>query len=68
MMKMIKTVIRCQNDMVLVFDGEGKQIPAYQGQYPEVRENILASAPPDAAFAHGFNSSGELRRIAQEEW
>jgi hypothetical protein len=65
---MIKTVIRCQNDMVIVFDGEGKQIPTYQGQYPEVRENILVDASPDAVFAHGFNSSGELRRIAREGW
>lgn len=66
--KMIKTVIRCQNDMVIVFDDEGKQIPTYQGQYPEIRENILVDAPPDAVFAHGFNSSGELRRIAREGW
>jgi len=30
---MIKTVIRCQNDMVMVFDKKGEQIPEYQGQY-----------------------------------
>lgn len=33
---MIRTVIRCQNNMVLVFDGKGKQIPSYQGEYQEV--------------------------------
>ena len=65
---MIRTVIRCQNDMVIVFDDEGKQIPTYQGQYPKVRENILVDAPPDAVFARGFSSSGELRRAAREEW
>ncbi len=66
--KMIRTVIRCQSDMVIVFDDEGKQIPTYQGHYPEVREHILTDALPNAVFAHGFNSSGELRRIAREEW
>ncbi len=34
---MIRTVIRCQNNMVLVFDKEGKQIPKYQGQYEKVK-------------------------------
>jgi len=65
---MIRTVIRCQNDMVIVFDDEGKQIPTYQGHYPEVREHVLTDALLNAVFAHGFNSSGELRRIAREEW
>lgn len=65
---MIRTVIRCLNDMVMVFDGQGKQIPEYQGQYQEVRENILKGAPPTAVFAYGFTTSGELRKVASEEW
>jgi len=31
----IKTVIRFQDDMVMVFDKEGEQIPKYQGKYEE---------------------------------
>lgn len=65
---MIKTVLRCQNNMVLVFDNEGRQVPEYQGQYQEVRESILKDASPNAVFAHGFTTSGELRKIAREEW
>lgn len=38
---MIKTVIRAQNGMVMVFDKMGEQIPKYQGQYEEVKERRL---------------------------
>lgn len=65
---MIRIASRFQNNMVMVFDEEGEQIPKYEDRYEEVKENILKDAPPDAVFAHGFNSSGELRRIAREEW
>ena len=34
---MIKSIIRCPNDMVMVFDEEGEQIPEYQGQYEEIK-------------------------------
>ena len=66
--QVIKTVIRCQNDMVMVFDEEGEQIPEYQGQYEEVKGSILKDAPPDAIFAHGFTDAGELRKVSREEW
>lgn len=65
---MIRTVIRCQNDMVMVFDDQGKQTPEYQGQYQEVRGNILKNAPPTTVFAYDFTTSGELRKVAREEW
>jgi len=65
---MIKTAIRFQNNMVMVFDKEGEQIPIYQGQYEDVREIILRDAPPDAVFAHGFTDAGELRKVSQKEW
>ena len=38
---MIKTVIRSQNSMIMVFDKKGEQIPEYQGQYEDVKEKIL---------------------------
>ena len=37
--QVIKTAIRFQNDMVMVFDKRGEQIPKYQGQYEEVKES-----------------------------
>ena len=68
---MIKIVIRFQNNMVVVFDSSGEQLPGYQGQYEEVKASILKDAPPDAVFTHGFPDSGEFRglqKVAREEW
>ena len=65
---MIKTAIRFQNDMVMVFDQYGEQIPAYQGKYQDVKEKVLKDAPQEAIFAHGFSAQGELNRVSQEEW
>ena len=65
---MIKTVIRFQNNMVMVFDKRGEQIPKYQGQYEKVKESISRDAPPDTIFALGFTDTGELRKVPREEW
>ncbi len=65
---MIKTVIRFQNNMVMVFDKSGEQIPKYQGQYEEVKQSILKDASVNAVFAHGFSNAGELRKVSREEW
>ena len=63
---MIKTVIRGQSNMVMVFDEEGEQIRQYQGQYEEVKERILNDAPPDAVFIH--ICVAELITVSREEW
>ena len=39
--QVIKSIIKTPNGMVLVFDGKGEQIPEYQGQYENVKPNIL---------------------------
>ena len=65
---MIKTAMRFRNNMVMVFDKWGEQIPEYQGQYEEVKESILADALPDTIFALGFTDAGELRKVPREEW
>ena len=65
---MIKTVIRSQNNMVMVFDESGEQVPGYQGQYERVRRSILKDAPIDAVFGHCFTDTGGLRKIPREEW
>ena len=60
---MIKTVIRFRNNMVMVFDERGEQIPKYHGQYEKVKGSILGDAPPDTIFALGFTDAGELRKV-----
>jgi len=65
---MIKTVIRSQSNMIMVFDKRGEQIPEYQGHYEEVKERIIKDAPSDAIFAYGFTDIGELRKVLREEW
>lgn len=50
---MISEVIRFPNNIVLVFDEKGEQMPELQGRYEEVRARILAWAPSCAKFFHG---------------
>ncbi len=65
---MIKTAIRFSNNMVMVFDKRGEQIPRYQGQYEKVRESISGGALPDTIFAIGFTDTGELLKVPRDEW
>ena len=65
---MIKTIIRCSENIVMVFDGKGEQIPQYQGQYEEVKENILKDAPLNAVFGYLCDYEPELRKVPREEW
>ena len=65
---MIKTAIRSQNNMVMVFDEDGEQIPEYQGQYEEVKESILKDAPPNAVFGYFPDYETELEIVPREEW
>ena len=66
--KMIKTVISCPSNMVMVFDKKGEQIPEYQGQYEEVRESILKDASLNTVFGYLSDSEPELRKVPREEW
>lgn len=65
---MIKTVIRVKNNMVMVFDEEGEQMPEYQGYYDEVKEKILASAPGGSVFNHWFGYSPGPEVVTGEAW
>ena len=65
---MIKNVIRCPNNMVIVFDRKGEQIPEYQGQYEEVKENILKDAPLNTVFTYLSDFEPELQKVLREEW
>ena len=65
---MIKTVVRCPNDMVMVFDEKGEQIPEYQGQHGEVKEGILRDTSLDTVFGYLSDYEPELREIPKEKW
>jgi hypothetical protein len=65
---MIRTVIRLKNDMVMVFDEDGEQLPEYQGSYAEVRESILKDAPPDTVFAHWTGQKTKPQTVARTDW
>ena len=65
---MIKTAIKFRNNMVMVFDKWGEQIPEYQGQYEKVKQGILSDALADTIFALGFTDAGELREVPREKW
>lgn len=65
---MIKSVVRCPNDMVVVFGEDDEQIPKYQGRYYEVKGRILKDAPPNTLFGIWFDCEAEVRTVSREEW
>ena len=64
----IKTVIRLRNDLVMVFDIDGEQVPEYQGQYEDVKERILRSSSPTMVFDHWFSYSLEPEVVLRKNW
>ena len=64
----IKSVIRCPNDMVIVFDENDEQIPEYQGQYQDVRERILKDAPPEAVFGYWVDFATDIKTVPRDKW
>jgi hypothetical protein len=65
---MIKSVIKAPNNMVMVFDKNGEQIPQYQGQYEEVKELILKDAPPETLFGRWLDYETDIQAVLREEW
>ena len=65
---MIKTVIRLRNNMVIVFDAEGEQIPDYQGQYEDVKEKVLKNAPGGTVFNHWFGHALVPAVVPEKDW
>ncbi|MFH0914187.1 MAG: hypothetical protein V1849_02725 [Chloroflexota bacterium] len=65
---MIRSVIRCPNDMVMVFDEKGEQIPEYQGLYPKVRERLIREAPPFTVFGCWQNYQTDIQTVSREQW
>ncbi len=65
---MMKTVIRTQEDIVIVFDENGRQIPEYQGRYEDVRLIILQDAFARTVFKHWRENSPEPEIVARNNW
>lgn len=68
MSKNINTVMKSQNNMVMVFDAEGEQMPEYQGRYLDVKDRVLKDAPPEASFFNWHGCSEEPVIAAREDW
>ncbi len=62
---MIKSVIKSEMGMVIVFDEKGEQLLDYQGDYQEVKEKVLRDAPRDALFTRVVYT---LQPVSREEW
>lgn len=62
---MIRSVVKSEDGMVMVFNGIAKQIPMYQGKYEEVKDRILRDAPPDTIFYH---YQKELVTVKRKKW
>ena len=65
---MIKTVIKSNDGMVIVFDEQGEQISEYQGRYEDVRDRLIKEAPPGARFVLFPDDGTELKIVPREEW
>lgn len=65
---MIKTVIRIKNDMVMVFDENGEEMPCYQGYYNEVKDKILANVQPGSIFNHWFGYTLKPMIVVCDTW
>ncbi len=65
---MIKTIIRAENDEVMVFDENGDQMPEYQGYYATVKDKILADASETSVFSHWYGLSLEPEIVPGEVW
>jgi hypothetical protein len=65
---MINKIIRLKNDMVMVFDENGEELPEYQGRYDKVRDRIVADAPAGAVFNHWFGHSLKPSTVPTNNW
>ncbi len=62
---MIKSVIKTEKGLIIVFDEKGEQITEYMGQYAEMKEKILRDAPEEAIFTSVVTT---LQPVPREEW
>jgi hypothetical protein len=65
---MIKTVIRLNNDLVMVFDENGEQMHEYQGKYNDVKYRILSCVSPDTKYIHWYDAAADPKTVSLEKW
>ncbi len=65
---MIKTIIRIENDMVMVFDENGEEIPEYQGNYDYVKDRIMAEADEQSVFNHWLGNWQKPRAVTPDRF
>ena len=65
---MIKSVFRCPNDLVIVLDENGEQIPEYQGYYNDVKESILRDTSSDTVFSYFYDTEPRFKIVLREDW
>ena len=63
----IKTAIKFDNGMVMVFDGRGRQVPEYQGKYDNVKDLVLMDSTSRTKFLNGTWGS-PLTQVKKEDW
>ena len=64
----IATVVRLENDMVMVFDENGEQVTGYQGTYEHVRDMLMHSTPTGAVFSYWYEDMAEPLEVRREAW
>jgi hypothetical protein len=65
---MIKNIIRLQNNMVMVFDEFGEEMPEYQGSYYIVKDRIIADATDVSVFNHWFGFAKKPYKVEMKCW
>ena len=65
---MIKTVIRIENDLVMVFDENGEEMPEYQGIYDYVKDKIMDDATEESIFNHWFGHRFKPCTVEPDRW
>lgn len=64
---MITRVLKTQFSTVVVFDGRGRKLSEYQGNYKDVKEKVLTAAPAETEFFEE-NTDGKILPIPREDW
>jgi hypothetical protein len=65
--RMIESVLKFPNGIVIAFDDGGLPIPEYQGFYEDVKDNILANASDSVKFIHAQIKT-VLETVSRDTW
>jgi hypothetical protein len=65
---MIKTVIRIESNIVFVFDEKGDELTEYQGEYENVKHDIMSNCNKDTIFIHWFGISQKPKITDKGKW